>query len=76
MAGRRERQEKPFTLDNLGVRLGSMERWIDGTALAKFEQRLAEVMPRVKAAAQGISDTELAALARSPDRIAAPGEAK
>jgi DNA invertase Pin-like site-specific DNA recombinase len=71
-----ERQEKPFTLEYLGARLGSMERWIDGTALAKFEQHSAEVMARVKAAVESMSDAELATLAQSPDRIAALGEAK
>jgi DNA invertase Pin-like site-specific DNA recombinase len=71
-----ERQEKPFTLEYLGARLGSMERWIDGTALAKFEQHSAEVMAAVKAAVESMSDAELATLARSPDRIAALGEAK
>jgi hypothetical protein len=29
-----------------------MERWIDGTALARFEDHMADVLPRVKAAAE------------------------
>jgi hypothetical protein len=49
-----------------------MERWIDGTALANFEQHSAEVMRRVKSVAERMSDTELATLRRSPDKIAAP----
>lgn len=65
-----ERQEHPFTLDGLGSLIGSMERYIDGTALARFEQRMADEMPRVKAACERMSDAEFAALARSPDRMA------
>ena len=32
------RQEGPISLDNLAGQLGSMERYIDGTALAEFER--------------------------------------
>ena len=44
-----DRQEHPVTLDKLAGQLGSMERYIDGTALAEFEQATREQTKRIVA---------------------------
>jgi len=69
-----ERQEQPFTLDNLGTQLGTMERFIDGTALARFEEQMAtlvqeSVMPEYRKIstrlAEAIADAEAALVTAS-----------